>query len=179
MKRYLALLFIFVLLFSGCNTSDSEQLNRVTVSHEIMGNVEIAIPENTAPLTKAIYESADFAANTIVNNKMKKKPEFIAFEFTSDVPLSKDEKSTLMELFKVYGVEISEGRKSSLKDIDRGITIGFGPTKNYQLEDCDLTVFVKIYYGKNCYNYCCDFKMDDNEYIMFRTENTSRDWYIQ
>ncbi len=178
MKKYLSLLFIIVLLFAGCSSSENEIEPIEKVSRGIMNNLQIEIPENTPPLTKAIYEASDYAANVLISGKMKTKPEFIAFEF-SNVPLSNEEKSTLMELYKVYGIEITEGRRSGLADIDRGITIGFGETTKYQREDCDLTVVVKIYYGKNCYNYCCDFKMQDNEYIMVDIENISRDWYIQ
>ena len=176
MKKFLALLFVFVLLFAGCE----EKVEHVEdVSHEIMGNVKIEIPENTSALAKAIFEATDYVANTVINKNMKQKPEFISFEFSSDVLLSNDEKATLKELFKVYGVEISDGLRSGLSDIERGITIGYGSIKKNQLEDCDLTIPVKIYYGKNFYNYCCDFKLYKGEYIMFRTEYVSRTWYLQ
>lgn len=176
MKKILSVLFILILLFTGCE----EKVEHVEdVSHEIMGNVSITIPENSPAITKAIYESTDFVLNTVINENMKKKPEFISFEFSSDVLLSNAEKQEIMELFKVYGVEISEGLRKNLSDIERGVTIGYGSIKNTQLEDCDLTIPVKIYYGKNYYNYCCDFKMYNGEYVMFRTEYLSRTWYIQ
>lgn len=176
MKKLLSLIFVFLLLFTGCE----EKVERVSdVSHEIMGNVKIEIPQNASNLAKAIFEATDYVANTVVNKNMGKKPEFISFEFSSDVLLSNDEKATLKELFKVYGVEVTEGLRSNLSDIERGITIGYGSIKNSQLEDCDLTIPVKVYFGKNFYNYCCDFKIYKGEYVMFRTEYVSRTWYIQ
>ncbi len=176
MKKFLAILFVFIIMLTGC----AEKVVPVEdVSHEIMGNVKIEIPEDTSALAKAIFLATDYVTNTVVNNNMKKKPEFISFEFSPTVLLSNEEKELLMDLFKVYGVDVSIGLKNDLADIDRGITIGYGSIKNTQLEDCDLTVPVKIYFGKNFYNYCCDFKMQKGEYIMFRTEYVSRTWYIQ
>lgn len=176
MKKFLSLLFIFVLLFTGC---EKKVVHVENPSHEIMGNVSITIPQDTANLAKAIFEATDYVANTVVNTHMKTKPEFISFEFSSDVLLSNEEKATLIELFKVYDVEVTEGLRSGLSDIERGITIGYGSIKKNQLEDCDLTIPVKVYFGKNFYNYCCDFKLYKGEYIMFRTEYVSRTWYLQ
>ncbi len=176
MKKILSFLFVFILLFTGCN---NEVKHVEDVSHEIMGNVRIEIPENCSAITKAIFESTDYVLNTVVNSNMKKKPEFISFEFSSDVLLSNEDKALMMDLFKVYNVEITEGLRKGLSEIERGVTIGYGSIKNTQLEDCDLTIPVKIYYGKNYYNYCCDFKMYNDEYVMFRTEYLSRTWYIQ
>lgn len=176
MKKLLSFLFVLILLFTGCE----EKIAHVEdVSHEIMGNVRIEIPENSSAIAKAIFEATDYVLNTVVNENMKQKPEFISFEFSSDVLLSNQEKETLKELFKVYNVEITEGLRKGLSEIERGVTVGYGSIKSTQLEDCDLTIPVKIYYGKNYYNYCCDFKMYKDDYVMFRTEYLSRTWYIQ
>ena len=176
MKKLFAFIIIAILLFTGCE----EKVDRVAdVSHEIMGNVSIEIPENASALSKAIYEATDYVANTVINKNVKKKPEFISFEFSSDVLLSNDEKATLKELFKCYGVEVTDGLRSSLSEIERGITIGYGSIQKTQLDDCDLTIPVKVYWGNDYYTYCCDFKLYKGEYVMFRTEFLHRTWYIQ
>ncbi|MBR2860769.1 MAG: hypothetical protein IKB86_02925 [Clostridia bacterium] len=175
MKRFISLLIILPLLFVGC----VEKIEHVEdVSHEIMGSVAIEIPENLPVLTKAIFEAADMTLNQVVNKNVQKKPEFISFEFSSDVMLSADEKALMKNLFSCYNVEITDGLRSSLTDIDRGVTIGFASIEQTQTDDCDLTIPVKIYFGRNIYTYCSDFKLVDNEYVLFRFEYLHRTRYI-
>ncbi len=174
MKRYLCLILLVVMLFSGC----SEKLKPITVSHSIMDNKSITIPENASQLAKAFFMATDFVMNTVINKNVKKKPEFISFEFSSDVLLSENEKTLLMDAFKVYDIEITEGLRKDLAEIERGITIGYDSIKNTQIDDCDLTIPVKIYFGNDYYTYCCDFKTVKGEYVLFRCDFLYRTRYI-
>ena len=174
MKKILAFLLLIIML-TGC----AEKIEPVAdVSHELMGGVSITIPEGTGKLAQAIYEATDYVVNTVVNKHAKRKPEFISFEFSSDVLLSLSEKETLKSLFSCYGVEITEGLRSDLAEIELGITVGYGSIEKTQLSDCDLTIPVKVYYGNDYYTYCCDFKLSRDKYIMFRTEYLYRTRYI-
>ncbi len=173
MKKLITLLLVAV-LFIGCGTETAHVEN---VPHEIMGGAEITIPESISNFARALFEATDMTVNHVVNTNVKKKPAFISFELSSDVMLSRDEKAALLEAFKVYGVEITEGLRSSLTDIDRGITVSFTSIESTQTSDCDLTIPVRIYYGKNFYTYCCDFIKENGNYILFRFEYLNRTRY--
>ena len=174
MKRFLCLLLLVVMLFSGC----AEKVEQIEVSHSIMDDKYITVPGDASQLAKAFYMATDFVMNTVINKNVKKKPEFISFEFSSDVLLSKDEKTALMEAFKVYDIEITEGLRKDLSEIERGITIGYDSIKNRQTDDCDLTVPVKVHFGNDYYTYCCDFKTVKGEYVLFRCDFLYRTRYI-
>ena len=174
MKRFLCLLLLVVLLFSGC----AEKVEQIEVSHSIMDDKYITVPEDASQLAQAFYMATDFVMNTVINKNVKKKPEFISFEFSSDVLLSKDEKTALMDAFKIYGTEITEGLRKDLAEIERGITIGYDSIKNRQTDDCDLTIPVKVYFGNDYYTYCCDFKTVKGEYVLFRCDFLYRTRYI-
>ncbi len=173
MKKLLSILLIAV-LFAGCGTATPHAED---VSHEIMDGEAITIPENVSDFAYALFEATDMTVNQVVNTNVKKKPEFISFELSSDVMLSREEKSLLLEAFKVYGVEVTEGLRSSLTDIDRGITVSFTSIESTQTSDCDLTIPVRVYYGKNIYTYCCDFMKENGNYILFRFEYLNRTRY--
>lgn len=174
MKRFLCLLLLTVILFSGC----AEKVEPIEVSHSIMDDKSITVPENSSQLAKAIFMATDFVMNTVINKNVKKKPEFISFEFSSDVLLSQDEKTALKDAFKVYEIEITEGLRKNLDEIEKGITIGYDSIKNTQTDDCDLTIPVKIYFGNDYYTYCCDFKTVKGEYVLFRCDYLYRTRYI-
>lgn len=175
MKKLLCFLMVLLLLLPGCSKNTVEPL--AELPHEIMGTA-ITLPDKASGFALACYVAADRAANTIIDTKMKKKPEFIAFEFSSDVMLSRSEKEEMMALFSCYGVEISEGARTDLADIDRGITIAFDSIEQSQTSDCDLTIPVKIYYGRSFYVYCADFVKDGDDYVLFRFELWHRTRYI-
>ena len=143
-----------------------------------MDDKYITVPDNASQLAKAFFTATDFVMNTVINKNVKKKPEFISFEFSSDVLLSADEKTDLMEAFKIYGVEITEGLRKDLGEIERGITIGYDSIKNTQTNDADLTIPVKVYFGNDYYTYCCDFKTVKGEYVLFRCDYLYRTRYI-
>ncbi|MBE7091892.1 MAG: hypothetical protein E7365_01775 [Clostridiales bacterium] len=174
MKRVLCFLLFIIMLFTGC----SESVEPIDVSHSIMDDKQITVPDNISNLAKAIFVATDYVMNTVINKNIKKQPEFISFEFSTDVLLSQSEKDALKEAFECYGIEITDGLRKDLDEIERGITIGYDSIKNTTLEDCDLTIPVKIYYGNDYYTYCCDFKMVKNEYILFRSEFLYRTRYI-
>ncbi len=172
MKKLFTFCLILTVIFTvGC-TKNVEHVQ--DVSHEIMDNVAIEIPNDSSTLAKAIYEATDMTFNQVVNQYVKKKPEFISFEFSSDVLMSQNEKDTLKKLFSCYNVEITEGRRAELSEIDRGVTIGFGAISRTQTDDCDLTIPVKVYYGRNYYTYCSDFMLVNGEYVLFRFELLNR-----
>ena len=175
MKKILVCLLLAVLVFTGC----AEKVEHVDdVSHELMGNRAITIPDETSALAKAIYEATDYTVNYAVENKLGKKPEFISFYFSSDILLSSAEKDTLISLFSCYDVEITEGLRSDLEDIQRGITVGFDSIDQRQTSDCDLTIPINIYWGNDYYTYCCDFKSVKGEYVLFRFEFLHRVKYM-
>ncbi len=175
MKRILSLIILVMLIFTGCG----EKVTPVEdVSHQYMDNIRITVPEETSGFASAVYLAADYVMNTVINTKIKKKIEFISFEFSGDVLLSNEEKQAMKDIFSCYGVEISDGLRDDLTDIERGVTIGFGSISNASLEDCDLTIPVKIYYSNDYYTYCCDYKIVKGDYIMFRTEYWHKTRYI-
>lgn len=174
MKRSVCLLLLFVLLFTGC----FQRVEPIDVSHSIMDDKRITVPQDISALAKAIFVATDYVMNTVINKNVKKQPEFISFEFSSDVLLSTKEKDALKDAFKCYGVEITDGLRKDLSEIERGITIGYDSIKNTQLEDCDLTIPVKVYFGNDYYTYCCDFKMVKGEYVLFRSDFLYRTRYI-
>jgi len=172
MKKLLSLFFVLVIVFCGCDSTRVEHVE--DVSHTIMGDVAIDIPESASNFAKAIYEATDMTVNEVANEIKKGKPEFLSFEFSSDVMLSQAEKETLLSLFSVYGVEISTGIQTELADLDRGFSVAYGSIQSTQTSDCDLTIPVKVYYGKSFYTYCRDFKTQNGEYVLFRFEQLSR-----
>lgn len=175
MKKLIPLLLLLPLLFAGCK----QEVEHIAVPpHQVMG-VSIEIPENISGLAKAYFEATDMTVNAVIDANLKKKPEFISFEFSSDVKLSDEEKALLLSLFACYDTEISDGGiRSELTDIERGITVGYGSIDQTQTSDCDLTIPVKIYYGRYFYTYCSDFIKDGDEYVLFRFENLNRTRYL-
>ena len=174
MKRFLALAIILLLLV-GCQPS-AEPLPQAP--HTVMDGVAITLPVGASPFAKAIYEATDRAVNTFLDEIVKKKPEFISFDFSSDVMLTEAEKQELTGLFSCYGVEITEGLRSSLADMDRGITVAYASIEATQTGDCDLTIPVKLYYGKYMHTYCADFIKEGDRYILFRFEHLHVERYF-
>lgn len=174
MKRIICLLLFIILLFTGCG----EKIEPIDVSHKIMDDKRITVPQDISELAKAIFIATDYVMNTVINKNLKKKPEFISFEFSADVLLSQSERAALKEAFKCYDIEITDGLRKDLSEIERGITIGYDSIKKTQLDDCDLTIPVKIYYGNDYYTYCCDFKTVKGEYVLFRSDFLYRTRYI-
>lgn len=174
MKRLLSCLIPIILLFSACSQSPT----RIdSVSHEIMGGA-ITVPEGTSAFASAVFEAADEAVNQVATKTAKKKPEFISFNFSGDVLLSNAEKELLINAFSVYGIEITQGRRTDLADQDRGFTVGFDSIQNHQVSDCDLTVPVQVYYGRYVYTYCADFKLSKGKYVLFRFELLERNRHV-
>lgn len=174
-KFFTAICACILILLCAC---DGSVTHIADVSHEIMGGVSAVAPEGTSLFASALLEATDYAVNTAVNSKLQAKPEFISFYFSSEVILSEEEKQMIKNAFGVYGIEITDGKRSSLDDIDRGITVGFDSMENTQVSDCDLTVPIQIYYGRYIYVYCADFKLDKGQYILFRFESSSKSRYI-
>ena len=174
MKRFLVIALILTVMLTGCGKKEK---HIDSISHDIMGGEQITVPDVLSGFSKAVIEATDAAINTAVNDVLKKKPEFISFEFSSDVMLSAEEKAALKETFSAYGTEISDGLRSSLSEIELGITVGYDSVQRLQTSDCDLTIPVKIYYGKNIYTYCADFKIYGNDYVLFRFEYLNRTRY--
>lgn len=175
MKKLIPLLLLLPLLFAGCQKTTEHV---AVPPHEVMG-VSIEIPPNISGLAKAYFEATDMTVNAAIDAFLKKKPEFISFEFSSDVKLSNDEKSLLLSLFSCYDTEISDsGIRTELTDIERGITVGYGSIDQTQTSDCDLTIAIKIYYGRYYYTYCSDFIKEGDEYVLFRFENLNRTRYL-
>ncbi len=175
MKKLIPIFLLLPLLFAGCH----QKTEHIAVPpHEIMEQ-SIEIPNDISALAKAYFEATDMTVNTVIDSHMEKKPEFISFEFSSDVKLSEEEKALMLSLFSCYDTEISaDGLRSSLTDIDRGITVGYASIDQTQTSDCDLTIPVKVYYGRYFYTYCSDFMKEGDEYILFRFENLSRTRYL-
>lgn len=170
MKKFLSLLLPLILLLSAC----SETPTRIdSVSHEIMGGA-ITVPEDISAFAAAVFEAADESVNQVATKTAKKKPEFISFYFSGDVLLSNSEKQALLDAFSVYGIEITQGKRTELTDLDRGFTVGFDSIKEHQVSDCDLTIPVQVYYGKYFYTYCADFKLSKGKYVLFRFEMLER-----
>ncbi|MBP5661783.1 MAG: hypothetical protein J6X30_01340 [Clostridia bacterium] len=174
MKRFLALA-ITLLLLVGCKPA-AEPLPQAP--HTVMDGMAITLPADASPFAKAIYEATDRAVNTFLDETVKKKPEFISFDFSSDVMLTEAEKQELLRLFACYGVEITEGLRSSMADMDRGITVAYASIEATQTGDCDLTIPVKLYFGKYIYTYCADFIKENERYILFRFEHLHVERYF-
>jgi hypothetical protein len=175
MKRIFALLIIVMLLFTSCG----EKVEPIEdVSHAYMDNIRITVPEGTSGFASAVFLAADRIMNEVINTKIKKKIEFISFEFSGDVFLSLEERQLMKELFSCYGVEITDGLRSDLTDIERGVTIGFGSIQNASVDGADLSIPIKIYYSNDYYTHCCDYKIVDGEYIMYDAEYWHKTRYI-
>lgn len=174
-KFFTAFTACILILLCAC---DGSVTHIAEVSHGIMGDVSATAPEGSSLFASALLEATDYAVNVAVNEKLKAKPEFISFYFSSEVILSSEEKQMIKDAFAVYGVKITDGKRSSLDDIDRGITVGFDSMENTQVSDCDLTVPIQIYYGRYIYVYCADFKLDGGKYVLFRFEQSSKSRYI-
>jgi len=175
-KKLFTILLIASLLFIivGCNKVTAA----VIPNHSIM-QASISIPDDVSKLANAYMLSADIAANQVIDKDVKFKPDYISFNFTSNDALNQDERNLMQELFKVYGVTVDDRGlnppKRSIEERARGIVIGFPSTTKYQTSDSDLTIPVDVYFGTNAYTYACDFKIQNDKYILFRWENV----YVQ
>lgn len=174
MKKLFSVLLI-IIFCCGCANTKVEKLK--DPNYEILGH-GIEILENTSALAKAYYTATDYTVSNFIDSKVKKMPEFISFEYSSDVKLSSDERKTLQELYSAYDIEITEGLRSSLSEINSGLTVAYASFSEVAIEDCDLTIAVKVYYGNYYYTYTCDFAKIKNEYVLFRFNDLSYARYI-
>ncbi len=173
-KTFVSLLLCLTLMFCACTSKEHAALPEYKVLKH-----GIEIPSDISALAKAYFEAVEYSVSQLLDEKAASFPEFISFEFTADVKLSQSERDALMQSYRnAYGIDITSGIRSSLEDIDRGVSVSFPSFENSYRADADLTIPVKVYYGKNAYTYCSDFDKKGDVYILFYFDDLSFQKYI-
>lgn len=175
-KAFLPLLSIVLIVFLLCSCTTAPQAV-APPEYAVLGK-GIEIPDSASKLAQAYYAAANYTVNEVIDKKVKKAPEYISFQFSTDVKLSADEKQTLKTLFAAYDIEITDGLRSDLADIGRGITVSYNSFSEAYIEDSDLSIAVKIYYQQYAYTYTCDFKEYKGSYVLFRFDDLGYERYI-
>lgn len=175
-KLFLSIFSIFLvaIMLCACSTKPVE----IAAPDYTVMKKGIEIPTNVSALAKAYYVATNHTVNFFIDKKISKAPEFISFQFSTDVKLSLDEKQTLKDLFSIYNVEITDGLRSDLVDVGRGITVSYTSFSEAYIEDSDLSIAVKIYYQKYAYTYTCDFMEYAGEYVLTRFDDLGFEVYL-
>lgn len=177
MKKLILSLFSIILIAAtlcACTTKPTE----ISAPDYTIMQKGIEIPQTASALAKAYYVATNHSVNFFIDKKVKKVPEYISFQFSSDVKLSTEEKQTLKDLFGIYNIEISDGLRSTLADIGKGITISYTSFSEAYIADSDLSIAVKIYYHQYAYIYTCDFMEYKGEYVLTRFNDLGKERYL-
>lgn len=172
MKRTLVtvILLITVLLATACSKVEPANLPL----HLILQK-SATIPENASGLCGAYILAVDTAINLCTDNKLKQKPEFISFNFTSTFPLHQEEKDLMVKQFEVYGIPVDtrgfNPPERTMEEMLKGYIIEFPSSAQYTDPKADLTITVTINNGRMGYIYNFDFVVKKGKYILINYDD--------
>ena len=163
-------------------TGDGITVRKADATLTLVSGAEHPCAIGIGAVNQKIYELIGLTREQFARTVMIAQGDFMKILTAT----SAERKTLFQRIFKTEKFadlqEELRARKSLLDDkaadIDRGITIAFDSIEQTQTSDCDLTIPVKIYYGRSFYVYCADFVKDGSDYVMFRFELWHRTRYI-
>lgn len=156
-----ALALIMIMSLAGCGSKQISQ-----PEHKISG-IYAQAPDNSGILG-AYITATDLAINQVIDTKRKSMPEFISFNFNTNVPLQPSQKEALLKAFEVYGIPIdTDGHKAqTVERMSKGLVIAYQDSADLNSSGSDLTVQVEVITNNYGYIYCSDFDVKGGEYIL-------------
>ena len=121
-----------------------------------------------AGLLGAYIRATDLAVNLVIDENRKTLPEFISFNFNTNVPLQPSEIQLLLEAFEIYGIPLdTDGHKAkTMEEMNKGLVVVYQDESNLNSSGADLTVQVEVITGNYGYVVCSDFKGQRRKYIL-------------
>lgn len=163
LKKISVLLFVLILAasFFGCAPEEAS-----LPTHRLTGEYA-EVPEDSGILG-AYIKATDLAVNLIIDQQRKALPEFISFNFNTNVPLQPSQTQQLLAAFEVYGIPIdTDGHKAkTVEEMNRGLVVAYQDDSNLNSSSADLTVQVEVITGNYGYIVCSDFQISGGEYIL-------------
>lgn len=169
MKKSLTVLSaLLLLLLTACVAQQDIALP----AHKTMLS---AVKGTGTGLYSAYVRAVDSAINIVIDKILKKKPEFISFDWGTNFALSAAEREQMVAAFGSYGVLVdTRGLNPPLRTVEelgKGVTLVFPTGSQHASSEADFTITVEVVTSNQGYAYYYDFDIHNGNYVLVAYSN--------